>query len=154
LTLAISARTFFDVEPAGAADHLAGEVRVLSEGLVRQFNALLPLPDWLPLPRKRRWRRALRTLDAFILEAIARRRTSKEDKGDLLSMLLLAEDEEAGGGLTDEEVRDEAMALFLAGHDTTAAALAWLWYLLARHPEVQGRLAAEVAGVLGDRPAT
>jgi cytochrome P450 len=155
LTLAVVARTFFDLELSDQADHLAEQVRVLSEGLVRQFNALVPLPDWLPLPGRRRWRRALQVVDSLIGETIRQRRATGEDRGDLLSMLLLASDEEGDRtGLTDRQARDEALALFLAGHDSTAAALTWLWYLLARHPEVQARLAAEVRQVLGERPAT
>lgn len=70
-------------------------------------------------------------------------------------MLLLAVDEAgSGGGMTDEQARDEAVTLFRAGHDTTAAGLAWIWYLLARHPEVEARLIQEVDAVLEARPAT
>jgi cytochrome P450 len=74
-----------------------------------------------------------------------------EDRGDLLSILLHARDEDDGSRMTDKQVRDEAMTLFLAGHETTALALAWTWYLLATHPEAEQRLADEVHSVLGDR---
>ena len=80
---------------------------------------------------------------------IAERRARGEDRGDLLSMLLLAQDTEGdGGGMTDLQLRDEAMTLFLAGHETTANALTWTWYLLAQHPEVEARLHAEIDRVL------
>ena len=85
---------------------------------------------------------------------IRERRASGEDRGDLLSMLLLAVDEEGDGrGMSDEQARDEAMTLFNAGHDSTAAALAWIWYLVAAHPAVEQRLADEVERVLAGRAA-
>jgi cytochrome P450 len=79
------------------------------------------------------------------------RRKSGEDKGDLLSMLLMARDEDDGGGMTDQQVRDEAMTVFGAGHETTAAALMWTWYLLSQHPDVEARLMEELDTVLGGR---
>jgi cytochrome P450 len=86
---------------------------------------------------------------------IAERRRSPGDRGDLLSMLLMAQDEEAGGrGMTDRQVRDEAMTIFLAGHETTANALAWTWYLLSQSPEAEARLHEEIDRVLGGRLPT
>jgi cytochrome P450 len=86
---------------------------------------------------------------------IRERRASGEDRGDLLSMLLLAQDEEDnGGGMSDRQVRDEAMTLFLAGHETTANALTWTWYLVSQHPEVEEKLHAEIDAVLADRLPT
>jgi len=84
---------------------------------------------------------------------IRQRRAQPSNRGDLLSLLLAARDEE-GGGMTDRQVRDEAMTLFLAGHETTALVLSWAWYLLAQHPEAEEKLAAEVRQVLGDRDPT
>ncbi|HTE18209.1 MAG TPA: cytochrome P450, partial [Armatimonadota bacterium] len=87
-----------------------------------------------------------------VYRMIAERRASGEDRGDLLSMLLLARDvDEDGGQMTDLQLRDEAMTLLLAGHETTANAFAWTWYLLSQHPEVEARLHAEVDAVLGGR---
>jgi cytochrome P450 len=155
LTLSIIARTLFDVEVSGQAAELGAAVRVLAEELLKDLSSFLLLPDWLPLPGKLRKRRALRTLDNLIWGIIRQRRASGVDKGDLLSMLLLAVDEESDGtGMTDRQVRDEALTLFNAGHDSTAAGLAWVWYLIARHPEVEARLLAEVRDVLGERTAT
>jgi cytochrome P450 len=155
LTLSIIARTLFDVEVSGQAAELGAAVRVLAEELLKDLSSFVLLPDWLPLPGKLRKRRALRTLDNLIWGIIRQRRASGVDKGDLLSMLLLAVDEESDGtGMTDRQVRDEALTLFNAGHDSTAAGLAWVWYLIARHPEVEARLLAEVRDVLGERPAT
>jgi cytochrome P450 len=155
LTLEIIAKVLFDVDVSADVRCLGEAVAVLSDTAMHEMSTPLRLPDWLPLPGKRRKRWAMRYLDETIRRIIRERRASKEDKGDLLSMLLLAADEEGDGqGMTDEQARDEAMVLFLAGHDTTAAALAWVSYLLARHPEVQRRLAAEVRTVLGGREPT
>src|SRR5262249_56974193 len=89
--------------------------------------------------------------DALIYRLIRERRRTKKDTGDLLSMLLAVRDEETGEGLTDREVRDQVITFIGAGHETTAVALAWTWYLLATHPAVEERLRAELAAVLGGR---
>jgi cytochrome P450 len=99
----------------------------------------------------RRFNRARARLDGVVYRIIDERRRGGEDRGDLLSMLLLAEDEEGDRqGMSNEQVRDEAMTLFLAGHETTANLLAWTWYLLARNPEAERRLHAEIDAVLED----
>src|SRR5262249_35805942 len=111
-----------------------------------------PILDRLPLPTTLRVRRAAERLDATIYRMIDERRRSGEDRGDLLSMLLAARDEEGDGrGMTDLQPRDEARTLFLAGHETTANALAWSGHLLALHPEAGARLHAELDGVLAGR---
>jgi cytochrome P450 len=96
----------------------------------------------------------VRRLDDLLYGMIRQRRQSHEQRGDLLSLLLHARDEIDNSRMTDRQLRDEAMTLFLAGHETTALALSWTWYLLARHPEVEARLVAEVESVLGSRQAT
>ena len=91
------------------------------------------------------FKRAKERLDATIYRIIDERRQSDEDRGDLLSMLLSARDEEGDGGqMTDQQVRDEVMTLFLAGHETTANALTWTWYLLSQHPDVEAKLHREL----------
>jgi cytochrome P450 len=154
LTLAIIARTLFDVELTGKAANLDEAGQVLAEVLPREMSAAIRLPDWLPLPGKARKRWAIRVFDELIRDVIRQRRATAEDKGDLLSMLLKAVDAEGDGtGMTDEQARDEAMSLFHAGHETAAAGLTWMWYLLTRHPDVTARVVQEVEA-LGDRPAT
>ena len=108
--------------------------------------------EW-PLPRHRQMRRAVALLDSVVYRLIAEGRARGTDVGDVLSILLLARDED-GSGLTDRQVRDEAMTLLLAGHETTANALTWTWYELGRNPAVLERLRAEVDSVLGDRTVT
>jgi cytochrome P450 len=152
VALDVIAKALFDVEIGAEVDQLREAVRIFAETLFNEISAPFTLPDWLPLPAKRRKRWAIRTVDALIRDIIRARRATREDKNDLLSMLLLAVDE--GTGMTDEQARDEALTLFRGGHDTTAAGLAWTWYSIASHPEVQARLIEEVDAVLGDRPAT
>ncbi len=153
LTLAIVGKTLFDTDVERDAEDV-GEA--LTE-MMELFNLLLlpfaELLEKLPLPATRRFQRARARLDAVIYRIIDERRHSGTDCGDLLSMLLLAEDEEGDrAGMSNEQVRDEAMTIFLAGHETTANALAWTWYLLAKHPEVEARLHHELDAVLeGER---
>src|SRR5262249_41289280 len=113
-----------------------------------------PVPPWLPTPRNVAVRRARLRLDKIIYGYIRQRRQSGEDKGDLLSILLHARDEDDGKGMTDRQVRDEAMTLFLAGHETTALELSWTWYLLATNPAAEQRLIAELRQVLNGRTPT
>jgi cytochrome P450 len=152
LTLAIAGKTLFDADVEDEAEEI-GEA--LTAALEMFSLALLPgaeLMDRLPLPHTRRFNRARARLDAVVYRMIDERRASGEDRGDLLSMLMLARDTDGdGGAMTDEQVRDEAMTILLAGHETTANALAWTWDLLGRHEAVEHRLHAE-ADALGSRP--
>jgi cytochrome P450 len=155
LTLEIMADTFFGADLSSETRRLGEAVAVLSEYAVRELGKPFSLPNWVPLPGIRRKLRAIRFLNETIDRLIRERRASKEDRGDLLSMLLHATDDEGDGrGMTDEQVRHEAMTLFLAGHDTTAGVLPWVWYLLARHPQAEARLVEEVDRVLHGRTPT
>jgi cytochrome P450 len=119
----------------------------------RLFTLLILLPDTVPTPGNIRYLAARRDLDALVHRIVAERRATGEPGDDLLGMLLSARDE-AGRALDDRQVRDEVMTLLLAGHDTTGLALTWAWVLLARHPEVEAHLHAEIDSVLVDRAPT
>jgi cytochrome P450 len=151
LTQAIVGKTLFDADVSGDAHDAGKAARVLAEDFGARLSSFRLLPDWLPTPRNLRARRAIRRLDAIVHRMISDRRASREDRGDLLSMLVQAQDADDGSRMTPQQVRDEAMTMFLAGHETTAVALSWTWYLLAQSPEVDGRLGAEVREVLGER---
>jgi len=156
LTLAIVGKTLFDAdvehEAAEIGAALATTFESFSFGFFLPFGELL---ERLPLPATLRFRKARARLDATIYRLIEERRRTGGDRGDLLSMLLLAQDTEGdGGGMTDLQLRDEAMTIFLAGHETTANALTWTWYLLSQSPDVEARLHAEVAEVLKGRLPT
>jgi len=111
----------------------------------------------VPTPRNRRHLAALRTLDQIVYGILRERRRHPrpaDGSGDLLSLLIEARDEETGEGMSDKQLRDEVLTLFVAGHESTANALTWVFYLLSRHPEVERRLRAELAEVLGGRVPT
>ena len=150
LTLRIICRALFDIDPSAQSQEIAQAVAVLSEVAFLEMQAPIRLPDWWPTRFYRQKREAIRTLDEFVWQIIHQRRAEGQDHGDLLSMLLSAVDNEGDGGrLSDQQVRNESMTLMLAGHDTTAAALDWVWYNLARSPEVARRCQAEIDGTLG-----
>jgi cytochrome P450 len=154
LTLMIAAKTLFSAEVEGDARDVGEALEVLFERFRARFHSIFWLPHWVPTPGKFRFDRAVRRLDEIIYRFIHERRASGEQRGDLLSILLHARDEDDGSRMTDRQVRDEAMTLFLAGHETTALTLSWTWYLLASNPRVAERLAAEVDEVLGSRTPT
>jgi len=150
LTLEIVVKTLFDADVSDDADKVG---RILSE-LVKPFASQATL-KWilnnrLPTPAHRRFHRAVGEIDKVIYRIITERRNSGYDQGDLLSMLLQAHDDD-GSQMTDSQLRDEVMTLFLAGHETTALALSWGWYLLATNPEVERRFHAELDEVLAGR---
>src|SRR5260370_14572971 len=102
------------------------------------------LAPWLPTRTNRRMRAANRALDAVIWKIIAQRRASTSWPDDLLSLLLTTRDEQTGRPLTDLQIRDEVATFLLAGHETTANALSWTWYLLAQNPDAESKLHAEL----------
>ncbi len=157
LTLAIAGKTLFDADVDVEAE--ADEIGEALTEAMRTFDRFtLPfsqLLERLPLPANRRFDQARERLDATIYRMINERRHDQQERGDLLSLLMAARDEEGDGtGMTDEQLRDEAMTIFLAGHETTANALAWTWYLLAQHPEIEQRFHTELDEVLQGRAPT
>lgn len=154
LTLRIAATTLFDSRVEWAIsdmDHAANDLVIEMES---RFKRPILIPDAVPLPGHLRYRRAIRTLERIVSSIIAERRASGLDgRDDVLSRLMGARDE-MGKSMSDALLRDEAITLLLAGHDATALALSWTWFLLGQHPEAQARMAAEIAEVLGDRAAT
>lgn len=151
LTLNIVGKTLFNAD----VEKDASEVGAAMTTIVSMFNFMLfPFSEYLeklPLPPIIRLKKARKTLDDVIYKIIDERRKSGEDAGDLLSMLLVAQDEETGGAMTDKQVRDEALTLFLAGHETTANALAWTFYLLSQNPEAEGKFHRELDEVLDNK---
>jgi cytochrome P450 len=153
LTMGIVAKTLFSSDVAGEADEIGNALTQVFE-MFR--NLLLPFSQYLDkipvLPSVRKFHRARKRLDETIYRLIAERRASGEDKGDLLSMLLAAQED--GSGMSDKQVRDESLTLFVAGHETTATALTWSWYLLSQNPDVETKFHEELSSVLGGRLPT
>jgi cytochrome P450 len=155
LTLGIVGQTLFDADVESQAPEVGAALTDVMESFWMMMLPFANVLEQLPIPALRRSRQARARLDAIIYGMIAERRRLQGDRGDLLSMLLMAQDEEAGGrGMSDVQVRDEAMTIFLAGHETTANALAWTWYLVSQSPEVEAKLQDEIDRVLGGRLPT
>jgi cytochrome P450 len=117
------------------------------------FRRTIFVPHWLPTATNLRMKREIAQIEKILYRIIAERRASGRDAGDLLSMLLAAQDED-GSRMTDRQLRDETITLFLAGHETTASTLSWTWWLLAQNPAVEEKLHAELDAALGDRAPT
>ncbi|MCY1074932.1 cytochrome P450 [Archangium lansingense] len=113
-----------------------------------------PLPEWLPVPGRARYREEIRNIDEVLQRIINRGRANAEQEDNLLSLLLNMVDAETGERMTDKQLRDEAVAFFVAGYETTAAGLCWVFHVLTRYPEIAARMLAEVDEVLGNRSPT
>jgi cytochrome P450 len=153
LTLEIVVRCLFSADVSHDVDHVGAILTEMVKPFASQATLKWILNNRLPTPEHIRFHRLARKIDNVVYRIIAERRASGKDEGDLLSMLLAAHDED-GSGMNDQQLRDEVMTLFLAGHETTALTLAWSWYLLGRHPEAEKKFHAELDAVLGDRDAT
>lgn len=153
LTLRIVQETLLGAAPSENADRIGDAVSYLLGEVNRRFSRVINPPRSLPIAGNRRFAQSLRVLDESVQKIIAERR-ARPGQDDLLSMLLEARDEDSGEGMDDRQLRDEVMTIFLAGHETTANALSWTFYLLGRHPEVARKLRAELREVLGGRAPT
>ena len=156
LTVEVVSQAILGVDFGANSGEVRNAVRVAQEHVNSQITHLFSVPDRFPTPGNLDFKRALKLLDAAVYSIIELRRAESSPEGsanDLVSLLLEARDEESGEGMTDLELRDEVMTIFLAGHETTANALAWTWHLLSVNPEAEERLLAEIDHVLGGRPA-
>jgi cytochrome P450 len=153
LTLAIAAKTLFGADVAGQSEEVGRALKDAMGTFGQRFFRIIRIPESLPTPGNLRIRQAIRRLDDILYGLINQRRVQGQQK-DLLSILLHARHESDGTGMTDKQLRDEAMTLFLAGHETTALALAWCWYLLAQHAEIVDKLQTELHQVLDGRLPT
>jgi cytochrome P450 len=153
LTLEIVVKTLFNADISGDADKVGRVLSKMVKPFASQATLKWILDNRLPTPTNRRFNADAREIDDIVYRLIAERRSSGADQGDLLSMLLAAQDED-GSQMTDRQLRDEVMTLFLAGHETTALTLSWAWYLLAQNPEVERNFHAELDEVLDGRLPT
>jgi cytochrome P450 len=150
LTFEIVGKTLFDAELNDDASEVAVALTTVMECMFRQLESLVPIPPAIPTPSNLRYQRAVRQLDRLVYRIIRERRAVSEDRGDVLSMLLAARDED-GKPMSDKQVRDEAMTLLMAGHETTANALSWTFHLLAQHPTERETMEKEL-DALGRNP--
>ena len=150
LTLEIVVKTLFNADVSGDADRVGMVLSEVVKPFASQATLKWILDNRLPTPGHRRYFNLVAEIDRIVFRIISERRESKSDEGDLLSMLLQAQDED-GSQMTDSQLRDEVMTLFLAGHETTALSLSWSWYLLAMHPEKERKFHEELDEVLQGR---
>ena len=153
LTLEIVVQTLFNADVSGDADRIGRVLSQMVKPFASQATLKWILDNRLPTPTHRRFHKAARQIDELVYRIISERRESGCDQGDLLSMLLAAHDED-GSQMTDQQLRDEVMTLFLAGHETTALTLSWAWYLLALDSDVEKKFHAELEEVLAGKPPT
>jgi cytochrome P450 len=155
VTLRIACRAFFsmDVE-SGGVDRIGRASAACLDPFVFHMTFPFPRPEYLPVPANFRFWRGRAVLVAEVERMVRERRALSDPPPDLLSMLLDAKDEETGHGMSDEQLRDELITMLMAGHETTANALAWTLHLLARNPDVQARAHEELDRVLGSGPLT
>lgn len=151
LALEVISQTMFTTSMTQHIDRISHSLRVSIKYAFDSFSNPLFLPLWVPTARNREFRTVMQFMDGLMYGLLAERRQSGATHDDLLDLLLQARDEETGEGLSDQELRDEALTIFAAGHETTANALAWTWYLLATHPDAKARFHEEVDRVLQGR---
>lgn len=152
LTLRIVGGALFGANMAQTTEVVGKACDVLSAQIVDRFRTFNILPPVLPTRADRAFRASIKTLRGAVQSFITERRKSEEDRGDLLSMFMLARDEETGAQMDDTQLVDEAVTMLVAGHETTATTLSWVWALLHQHPEVEAKVHAEVDSVLAGRP--
>jgi cytochrome P450 len=151
LALEVISQTMFSASMTQHIDRISHALQISIKHAFDSFSNPLFLPLWVPTARNRKFHSVMQFMDGLMYGLLAERRQSGAHHDDLLDLLLQARDEETGKGLTDQELRDEALTIFAAGHETTANALAWTWYLLATHPEARARFHEEVDRVLQGR---
>ena len=153
LTSKIALKTLFDLDDRGDRERFDGVLKLAFELMNVRLRRIFKLPLWVPTPANRRLQRAVAELDQTVEGFIASGRSRQHPGDDLLSRLLVAQHED-GTRMSDRQLRDEAMTLYLAGHETTALTLAWSWYLLSQNPNVENKLVSEWQHVLAGATPT
>ena len=153
LTLPILTKALFGLDVSGKSAEL---VHTIEDALnYVMFRAQFPIPtieSW-PLPVNRRYHEAMETINSLVYDLIKTRREEGKDYGDVLSLFLATQDADTGEAMPDEAIRDELVTLIIAGYETAATGLTWLWYLLSQHPDIVANLQAELDEVIGNRRA-
>lgn len=154
VTLRIVGETLLSTDISGDSDKIGEALSVALHYIMDRLNGYFDFVEKLPTAKNRRYWQAAKTLDRVVLDIIAQRRQTPTQINDLLGMLMAARDEETGESMTDQQLRDEVMTIFTAGHETTANALVWTWYLLSQHPQVYRQLQHEIDTVLQGKAPT
>lgn len=152
VTLEVAVRTLFGTSLASDSEHIGRAMTFLMRYHLRRARTPWRMPAFLPTPTKHRAQRERHFMDSMVYRIISERKKETQPHNDLLTLLMAAMHED-GTQMTEQQLRDETMTLFLAGHETTALSLSWTWYLLGENPAAEARLHEELRGVLGGRPA-
>ncbi|MGG0741515.1 cytochrome P450 [Niallia taxi] len=154
ITLGIICKTMFSMDFKEGYQVVGKPLETALKLTVKRMRSVIKLPLWIPTRINRETRKAIKELDRVILEIIQKRRNDPVKYEDMLGILMDARDDKDDIGMSDKQLRDEVMTIFIAGHETTANALSWTWYLLSQHPEVDAKLYEEIANVIGDNEPT
>ena len=154
LTFVIAGKAILGADVSAESASVEQAIGFMLERAYARWGRVAPLPGWVPSPEQVRFRRARASVDRIVSRIIAEHRAAAAPPPDVLTMLMDARDPDTGTRFSDAELRNEAITMLLAGHETTASALSWTFALLATHPEAEARVRAEVADVLGQRPPT
>jgi len=152
VTLEVAVRTLFGTSLASDSENIGRAMTFLMRYHLRRARTPWHMPAFLPTPANRRAERERQFMDSMVYRIISERKKEKQTRNDLLALLMAAMEED-GTQMTEKQLRDETMTLFLAGHETTALSLSWTWYLLGENPAAEARLHEELESVLGGRPA-
>jgi len=152
MTLGIVGQTLFGLDLSHESSTLGPAVSCVLQHANEFAESFVRIPLWVPTPSNMRFRQQKKLLDAAVHKIISERRANPGDHGDLLSMLMAVTGDSDDDRMTDAQLRDEVMTLFLAGHETIATAMSWTFMLLSQHPEVAVRVRDELNSVLGDDP--
>jgi cytochrome P450 len=149
----IASKTLFNSDMEAEVEAMGKAVDRITDEIGSRFTRPMLIPDWVPLPGHVSYKQGIAHVEDIVARIVRDRRAGDPDRGDLLSTLIMARDE-SGQPMSERQIRDEAVTLLLAGHETTALGLTWTLLLLARHPDIQERVAAEIAAQAGDRELT
>jgi cytochrome P450 len=151
LALVIIGDVLFGVDLWSDAGEMAKAAQSALAVLKKRVAALAPLPLWVPIRDNRRFNGAMRMLNDRIAQIVEQKQRSGETEGNFLAMLMAARDAETGAPMSQRQLHEEILGMLQQGHDTVGESLAWTWYLLSLHPEVERKLQREIAQVIGDR---
>jgi cytochrome P450 len=154
IALGIITKTMFSMDVGEEAKRIEAPMEAVMKLGVKRMRSLITIPLWIPTTNNRKLKRAVKELDDVLFSIIKERRMEPSEHTDLLGILMQAKDEENGLGMTDKQLRDELMTIFLAGHETTANLLSWTFYLLSQHPEVDEKLYTIIEELTQGKPIT
>jgi cytochrome P450 len=152
LALVIIGDVLFDIDLRRDVPEMAAAAQTALAVLKRRVAALAPLPLWIPTPDNQRFNRSMSVLHGHIAAILRRTGDASDNAPGFLRMLMDAREPETGSRMTDTQLHEEILGMLQQGHDTVGETLAWVWYLLAQHPEVERRLYREITEAIGDRP--